>query len=214
MKEKAPPRPQTRPASPEPPLPAPADPPALPLEQRIAAQVRQLRSAAGLSLEGLAARSGVSRSMISLIERGESSATAVVLDRLAAGLGVTLATLFEHPDGQPLRRRAEQPVWRDPASGYQRRNVSPAGVGSVLQVVEVLFPPGARVAYDRHPGEPPVRHQVWLLEGRLEVAVGTAQWQLETGDCLAFTLDRPTAYHNPGDQPARYAVLMALPHRL
>src|SRR5438874_9710485 len=99
------------------------------LNQRIAERVRELRAARGLSLDALAARSGVSRSMISLIERGESSPTAAVLDRLAAGLGVPLATLFDAPsravEPKPFLRRAEQPVWRDPASGYVRRNVSP-----------------------------------------------------------------------------------------
>src|SRR5215510_10519495 len=58
------------------------------LNQRIAERVRDLRTARGLTLETLAERSGVSRSMISLIERGESSPTAVLLERLAAGLGV------------------------------------------------------------------------------------------------------------------------------
>ena len=89
--------------------------------------------------------------MISLIERGESSPTAVVLEKLAAGLGVSLASLFEArcsrgPD--PVSRRADQPQWRDPASGYLRRNVSPSGYASPIQIVEVSFPPGARVAYE------------------------------------------------------------------
>ena len=67
------------------------------LNQRIAERVRELRAAQGLSLDALAGKSGVSRSMISLIERGESSPTAVVLEKLAAGLGVMLASLFDAP---------------------------------------------------------------------------------------------------------------------
>src|SRR5437763_1302276 len=103
------------------------------LNQRIAERVRELRAARGLSLDALAGTSGVSRSMISLIERGESSPTAVVLEKLAAGLGVMLASLFDAPAGAsqaptgPVSRRADQPQWRDPASGYVRRNVSPPG---------------------------------------------------------------------------------------
>ena len=65
------------------------------INQRIAERVREFRAERGLSLEVLATKSGVSRSMISLIERGESSPTAVVLDKLAVALGVTLATLFD-----------------------------------------------------------------------------------------------------------------------
>src|SRR5688572_2702805 len=87
----------------------------LDINGRIAARVRDLRTRMGLSLEALAEGSGVSRSMISLIERGESNPTAVLLEKLATGLGVSLATLFEMPAAPPcpLSRRAEQVEWRD-----------------------------------------------------------------------------------------------------
>src|SRR5690348_12501581 len=106
------------------------------LDQRIAARVRDLRASRGLTLEALAERSSVSRSMISLIERGESSPTAVLLERLATGLNVPLASLFDAPSasGEPVARRADQPRWRDPASGYVRRNVSPAGFPTPIQI--------------------------------------------------------------------------------
>src|SRR2546423_14314965 len=71
------------------------------LNQRIAERVRELRAAHGLSLDALAGKSGVSRSMISLIERGESSPTAVVLEKLAAGLGGVLASPFHAPAPAP-----------------------------------------------------------------------------------------------------------------
>src|SRR5437660_8138446 len=89
------------------------------LNARIAERVRELRAVHGLSLDALATKSGVSRSMISVIERGESSPTAVVLEKLAAGLGVTLASLFDAPatapiPSEPVARREDQPQWRDP----------------------------------------------------------------------------------------------------
>lgn len=176
---------------------------------RIAGRVRELRAARGLTLEALAEASGVSRSMISLIERGQTSPTAVVLDKLAAGLGVTLASLFEEaaatPD--PVSRRSAQVEWRDPGSGYLRRNVSPAGFASPMQIVEVTLPPGAGVAYESGPRAVATHQQVWVLEGSIEVAVGADRHQLATGDCLAFVLDRPTAYRNPSASPAHYAVV-------
>src|SRR6476660_9598598 len=116
------------------------------LNQRIADRVGKLRAAQGLSLDALAAKSGVSRSMISLIERGESSPTAVVLEKLAASLGIMLASLFDAPTNEaqavngPIARRDDQPEWRDPASGYLRRNVSPPGVPQPMQIVDVHFP--------------------------------------------------------------------------
>jgi transcriptional regulator with XRE-family HTH domain len=182
-----------------------------PLDARIARRVRELRAGAGLSLEALAARCGVSRSMLSLIERGESSATAVVLEKVASGLGVMLASLFEDPAAppSPVSRRDAQGLWRDPGSGYVRRNVSPPAFPSPIQLVEVEFPAGARVAYDSGPREPRVHQQIWVLDGAIEVTVGADVHLLKTGDCLAHELDRPIAYRNPTRKPARYAVVIA-----
>jgi transcriptional regulator with XRE-family HTH domain len=188
------------------------------VNQRIAQQVRALRAAAGLSLDALAARSGVSRSMISLIERGQSSPTAVVLERLATGLGVTLATLFDGPpsnhdaDPSPLARSAAQMPWRDTHSGYLRRNVSPPGSAWPLQLVDVRFPPKARVAYETAAREPAVHQQVWVLEGRIDIAVGDQSHTLHDGDCLALTLDQPVSFHNPTRKTTRYLVaIVTLP---
>jgi len=180
------------------------------LNWRIAGRVRDLRALRGLTLETLAERSGVSRSMISLIERGESSPTAVLLDRLATGLNVPLASLFDAPGPtpQPVTRRADQRQWRDPASGYVRRNVSPGGFASPIQIVEVEFPPGARVAFDTGMRDARVHQQVWVLQGSIDVSVGDDCHQLHTGDCLAFVLDRPTAFHNRTRKTARYAVVV------
>jgi transcriptional regulator with XRE-family HTH domain len=181
------------------------------VNQQIAARVRQIRSQRGLSLEALAEASKVSRSMISLIERGESSPTAVVLEKLATGLGVPLASLFDAPAAppDPVSRRADQMEWRDPASGYLRRNVSPAGFPSPIQIVEVTFPAGARVAYETAARPGVVHQQVWVLQGTIAVTVGEQRHELGTGDCLAMVLDRPIT-----SKPARYAVaIVALPAR-
>ena len=184
------------------------------LNGRIAERVRELRAARALSLDALAARSGVSRSMISLVERGESSPTAVVLEKLAAGLGVTMAAMFESPRTAPtvagsVARRDEQPLWRDPGSGYVRRNVSPAAVPQPMQIVEVEFPPRARVAFETGARDVRIHQQVWVLEGTIEITAGGDRHRLRDGDCLAMVLDRPTMFHNPTRKPARYAVVTA-----
>jgi len=181
------------------------------LNDRIAQRVRDLRAARGLSLDALASHCGVSRSMISLIERGESSPTAVLLERLAAGLDVSLASLFDapQPNPEPVSRLADQPLWRDPHSGYTRRNVSPSGVASPIQLVEVSFPPRARVAYETGTRETPLHQLVWVLEGSIEVTVGHAVHRLAAGDCLALVLDQPVSYHNPTRKTARYTVAIA-----
>jgi transcriptional regulator with XRE-family HTH domain len=193
------------------------------LNQRIARRVHDLRASRGLSLDALATQSGVSRSMISLIERGESSPTAVVLEKLATGLNVTLASLFELPradaeKANPVARYADQPLWKDPHSGYVRRNVSPTGCSagngdgnmrSPIQIVEVSFPPKARVAYETAAREPLVHQQVWVLDGAMDITVGDELHKLKAGDCLAHVLDRPMSFHNPSRKTARYVVVIA-----
>lgn len=181
----------------------------------IASRIRQLRDAQDLSLAALAERSGVSRSNISLIERGESSATATVLDKLSAALGVTVASLFEQPAAAPapISRAADQPAWTDPGSGYVRRNLSPP-IDSPIQLVEVSFPPGQRVAYDTAARDVDVQQQIWMIEGTMEVTVGESQWTLSSGDCLAMRLDQPMTYYNPSTKPARYLVaLVSQPYK-
>jgi len=187
------------------------------IHQRIAAQTRELRAARGLSLDALATKSGVSRSMISLIERGEASPTAVVLERLAWGLGVPLAQLFDarEPDTaapSPLARRAEQAQWRDPGSGYVRRNLSAPHWPSPLHLVEVEFPAGARVAYESDAREPAVHQQVWVLEGAIEITIGHDHYTLSAGDCISMQLDRPIAYANRSRKTARYLVAIDSGH--
>lgn len=182
------------------------------ITQRIGHRLHELRSAGGLSLDALAQKSGVSRSNISLIERGQSSPTAVVLDKLSSALGVSVASMFEAGPApaeppSPLARVADQPVWADPASGYRRRNVSPAGV-SPLQLVDVVFPAGQRVAFETSSRDADIHQLVWMIDGTMEIAHGSEQWQLHPGDCLAMRLDAPIRFHNPGAKPARYLVAL------
>jgi transcriptional regulator with XRE-family HTH domain len=182
------------------------------LNAHLANRLRDLRLGNGMTLDGLSERTGVSRSMISLIERGESSPTAAVLDKLAGGLGVTLASLFAETDNtgaSPVARHAEQRVWRDPASGYTRRNLSAPGFPSPIELVEVAFPPGAHVAYDTGHRAAVVHQQIWIIEGEIVLALGEETYHLGTGDCLSMRLDRPTIFRNLTERPARYLVALA-----
>ncbi|SMG01344.1 helix-turn-helix domain-containing protein [Burkholderia singularis] len=182
------------------------------VNQLIARRVRALRDFHGYSLDALAERSKVSRSNISLIERAQSSPTAVVLERLATALGVPLASLFEDEPAErtasPLARAAEQPVWRDPASGYVRRTLSPS-MPSPLTLVEVRFPAGERIAYDAGERNADVHQQIWMLDGEMDITTGDDTWRVAAGDCLAMRIDRPTLFFNPGRKTARYVVALA-----
>ena len=181
------------------------------INARIAGRVRALRADRGLSLDALAAKSAVSRSMISLVERGESSPTAVVLEKIATGLGVALAALFDDAGTprNPLSRRADRTTWRDPQSGYIRRNISPPNFPSPIQIVEVVLPAGARVAYETGARDPRIHQQIWVQQGSIEVTLGGVTHRLAEDDCLAMQIDAPTTFRNRTRKPARYLVVIA-----
>ncbi|MDN3568934.1 helix-turn-helix domain-containing protein [Paeniroseomonas aquatica] len=178
-------------------------------DTRLGARIHALRAARGLTLEALAGRAAVSRAMLSRIERGESSPTAQLLGRLCGGLGITLSALFAAAEAAagPVVRRADQPVWDDPESRYRRRQVSPAGSGSPVEIVEVEFPAHGRVAFDRQE-LPGTDQHIWVLEGRLELTLGEEAIRLEQGDCLRMRFGRPILFRNPEDRPIRYAVIL------
>jgi transcriptional regulator with XRE-family HTH domain len=181
------------------------------VNSRIAKRVRELRAQLGLSLDALAGRSGVSRSMLSLIERGESSPTAVVLEKVATGLNIPLAALFDDASAPPVpvARRAERTSWRDPQTGYIRRNISPPNWPSPFQIVDVILPAGARVAYETAGREVAIHQQIWMREGAIEVTVGNVVHQLSEDDCLAMQLSEPITFRNRTRRSAAYVAVVA-----
>jgi transcriptional regulator with XRE-family HTH domain len=177
------------------------------LPRLIGQRVAERRATLGLPLEAIAARTGVSRAMISRIERGEVHASAVVLDKLCAGLGMSLSALFARDAASPLLRRADQPVWQDPSSGYLRREVAPAGAGSPVRIVEVEFPAGAEVAFEPSSRRLLEQH-VWVLQGEIEIASAGSVHSLAAGDCLHMRLSDGNRFRNVSGGPARYAVIL------
>ncbi|WP_144794895.1 XRE family transcriptional regulator [Kocuria palustris] len=178
------------------------------LAPALARTMLEARTRLGLSAAALAERSGVSRAMISRIERGEAHPTAVLLGRLSGALGMTLSELIALAEGgdDPLTRAADQPVWTDPATGYSRRAVSRPS-DAALELVEVSLPPGAEVGY---PAEAYrfLDQLVWMLAGSLRIRSGAQVHDLSPGDCLRFGPPQDTAFINPSDSPARYLVVL------
>jgi transcriptional regulator with XRE-family HTH domain len=178
---------------------------------RIAKRVRARRAELRMSLFDLAARCGVSRSMISFIENERCCPTIATLHKIAAGLDVPLASLFE--DGKaapvPVFRRKDQTTWRDPESGYTRRQVSPACFPSPIQMVEVTLPAGALVVYESGACKESIHQQIWVQKGCIEVMVDGVTHRLAADDCLAMRLDASAAFRNCTSTPARYLVVTA-----
>ncbi len=176
---------------------------------RLAERLRLEREARGWSLADLAVRSGVSRAAISKIERGESSPTAGLLVRLAVAFDLTLAGLLARAEGgsERLSRAADQPQWRDPASGYLRRQVFERADHPV-ELVRVELPAGAHVGFPAASYRR-IRQLVWVLEGELTVEDGGVQHALAVGDCLAFGPPADAAFINRSNAPCVYLVALA-----
>ena len=179
-------------------------------ESMVGERLKSLRIRQNYTLDQLAMASAVSRAMISRIERGEASPTAALLARLCEALGLSLSAFFapDEPDRSPLVRRSAQHLWRDPITRYLRRSVSPPGVSSRVDIVEVEFPAGARVAFPPREGSRSMTQHIWLFEGALEMVMPAQTYRLQPGDCLFMDIGDAFEFHNPTDQPARYAVIL------
>jgi len=180
------------------------------MERRIAEGIRKRREALGISANDLAERSGVSRAMVSKIERLEVSPTAVLLGRLCNGLGITLSSLIasaESKAGPPIARADEQPVWRDPDTGLLRTMVSPRNTGSRMEIVQVELPSGAEVQYEAL-REPHYDQHVVVLSGKLTMTFGEESYDLTAGDCIRSRFDVPHAFANRARGACKYLVVI------
>lgn len=162
----------------------------------------------------LAAASGVSRAMISKVERAEASPTAALLSRLSGAFGLTVSTLLARAEGDGpaprLSLAAGQPLWTDPATVTVRRSLTP--VGAEPELVLVDLPPGALVPYPASSYAFLRGQCVWVLSGRLVIVEGGDETALAAGDVLAFEVASPQdcAFRNPSSsEPVRYLVALS-----
>ncbi|WP_196445381.1 helix-turn-helix domain-containing protein [Planomonospora sp. ID67723] len=182
------------------------------VEVRLAARLAELRVERGWSLEELAQRTGVSRSTLSRLERAEISPTAALLGRLCAAYGRTMSRLLAEVEPEPplLVRAGEQTVWRDEASGFVRRSVSPPHAGLRGEIIEGVLSPGADISYEGPP-VPGLEQHIWVLHGTLEVTADGHAHRVRAGDCLRFRLWGRSRFRCPGSEPVRYALMVVLP---
>ncbi|MDQ0509716.1 helix-turn-helix domain-containing protein [Ancylobacter amanitiformis] len=174
---------------------------------RLARRIRLEREARGWSLANLAARAQVSKAAISKIERMETSPSAATLVRLASAFDLSLAGLLLRAEGgERLVRAADQPLWRDPASGYTRRQIF-ARADHPVELVEVELPPGARVelpaaSYAR------LRQILQVRQGELVLTEGSRRHEMKAGDCLGFGAPADVIFANEAASPCRYLVAL------
>ncbi|MFN3576532.1 MAG: helix-turn-helix domain-containing protein [Tabrizicola sp.] len=159
------------------------------IHARLAASLRAARKARGLSLDAAAKLSGVSRSMVSQIERGESSPTVATLWALTRALQLDFAGLLEDrpAPGIEITRAGAAPVIQ--RNGVTIRILSAPETVGHHEVYELVFRTDARLTSDPH--SPGCREHLTVLEGRLAVTSGDATEELDPGDVARYPADRP-----------------------
>ncbi len=175
------------------------------IHDRLAASLKAARRSKGLSLDAVAKLSGVSRSMVSQIERGESSPTVATLWNLTQALHVDFAGLLEGraAPGVEVVRADAVPMIAGRGTGLRIRILSPAEDAGSHEVYELVFAAGGALVSDPH--GPGCREHLTVLEGALAVTSGGEEARLGPGDVARYAADRPHAIR--AEAPAR-AVLV------
>lgn len=154
------------------------------------ARLKEARRAQGLSLEAVANLSGVSRSMVSQIERGESSPTIATLWNLTRALQVDFAGLLESGDQQDhieVLRAVDVPKIENIGEGCRIRILSPPEEAGGHEVYDIRFDKGGALTSQPHTRG--AMEQLTVLEGEIEVTSGSAKDVLQAGDTARYAAD-------------------------
>jgi XRE family transcriptional regulator, regulator of sulfur utilization len=181
------------------------------LSSPVGARVRALREAMDLSLRDLAERSGVSAPMLSQVERGDTSPTLAVAERIAAGLELSLSQLLrlDEADGVSVVRASERRTAG--RRGHRYEVLTPPLPGQRAEVsLHTLKPEATTGGPDDPPmHEPGSRETAVVAEGRLRLVYGGVEYELGEGDTVTFDSDLPHHFENPGHEPARFYAIVA-----
>lgn len=176
----------------------------------LGARVRAARRARGLSLEKVAGRATVSRSMLSAVERGGKVPTVLVLDRIATALDTSIARLLgeERAARVVVLRHASQDLARDPA-GWERRILSPVLPGVEFELMRTTIGPGVDAGVFA-PHAAGSREYLAMERGVLQLTIDDTAYTLRAGDSVYYEGDCHHRFVNPGREPCVYYLAMAL----
>jgi XRE family transcriptional regulator, regulator of sulfur utilization len=171
-------------------------------------RLREERERRGFTLEALSDRSGVSRSMLSAVERGERVPTVLVLDRIATGLRTSVARILgkERRGRVMLLDKAHQDVARDP-SGWERRILSPVLPGVEFEFMRTTIDAGVDAGVFTPHGIGS-REYVAVERGVLRLTIDGTEYRLGAGDSIYYDGDCHHGFANPGRSSCVYYLAM------
>lgn len=163
-----------------------------------------------MTLEAFAERSGVSRAMLSKLERGEKNPTLVVTARIAEGFGVTLSGLLGTEERREvvLVPRERRMMMKDPETGFERQLLSPTFGARGVEFVRNVVPEGASSG-EFPPHRRGVEEHLVVERGRLRAVLGGEEYLLEEGDAVFFEADVPHRFDNAGEGTCSYYLVIS-----
>ena len=177
----------------------------------VGTRIKALREAMDLSLRDLAERSGVSAPMLSQVERGETSPTLVIAEKIASGLDLTLSQLLRLDEGEHVVviRRGERRTRS--RRGHRTEELTPPLPGQRADVSLHALDPGAVTG---RAGDPPLheagaRETAVVISGSVALMIDDERHDLESGDSVTFDADLPHHFSNEGDEPAELLAVVA-----
>jgi transcriptional regulator with XRE-family HTH domain len=176
---------------------------------RVGARVRSLRRERGLTIEQLAAATGLTKGFISQLERDRTAPSLSSIARICDALGVRLSTIFEREPAPALVRRQERPTVES-AFSTQSHLLSSRDEAR-FQAIESVVAPGEG-AGDELTSLPGEMEFVYVLEGSLELRVGDEVHLLEEGDALTYQLAKAHTWRNASDTDLLRVLWVAVPN--
>lgn len=171
---------------------------------RVGQTLQALRQERGMTLDELSRQAGVSKSMLSQIERNQANPTVAVVWRLAHALGVDLGTLLgAQEEKTPLIQVVPAhatPALRSPDARCELRILGPIEMAGQFEWYELDVQPGGELASDAH--EPGSQEHLTVLSGSLEVQAGDQVVRLKSGETARYRVDQPHAIRHAGKTAA------------
>jgi transcriptional regulator with XRE-family HTH domain len=177
-------------------------------DDQLGRRIRTLRTERGLTLTGLAARVGITRSFLSSVERGVAYPSLVVLRTIAAALEVPVFLLFTGPEsnGMVVRRDARKAI-RPPGAPVSYELVSP-DLRRKIEMIIVRLKPGLDSAPMSHEGE----ECALVLRGRVVITVGDVDYELNEGDSIYYDSGLPHKARAAGEEAAEIVSAITPPN--
>ena len=186
----------------------PREAPAVERDDQLGRRIRTLRTERGLTLTGLAARVGITRSFLSGVERGVAYPSLMVLRSIAAALEVPVFLLFTAPETNSIVvRKGARKVIRPPGAPVSYELVSP-DLRRKIEMILVRLKPGLDSAAMAHEGE----ECALVLKGRVVMTVGDVDYELNEGDSIYYDSGLPHKARAAGDEPAEIVSAITPPN--